>query len=715
MIVSEESCADDADILSGFAGREGEGKSMKALRLPRLIGDGMVLQQKKKVRIWGEDEPGRKIMLSFLDKEYCGVAGTDGLWELFLQETEPGGPYVMRIRDDAGEEKTVQDILVGDVWMCSGQSNMELPMRRVIDRYPQELEQCGTAQHALPVRTFKITEKSDFHGPLKDLASGEWTALSEDTLLDFSATAYFFAKHLYRISGVPVGLINASLGGSRIESWMGRDMLAGYDDFLALADQYADDVFVAERLEQNARQAAEWHSRLDEMDLGLRENWAQENAAEDVSEASCNVTGKAETEETSAWQDVEIPFFFQDTALKGFIGSVWFRREFTVGKELAGKEAKLWLGTIVDSDTVYINGVCVGHTDYQYPPRKYVVPAGILREGSNTIVIRVKSEIGYGRFTDGKTYALFRGEERIELSGAWKYRVGASCEMIAETDFVNWKPTGLYHAMTAPCHRYTIAGILWYQGESNTHASAFRYLDLMERMIAGYRKKWGEELPFFYVQLPNFSAEVYEKDRHELYSDWSGIREVQRKALEIPGTGMAVAIDLGEDNDLHPLNKEGIGYRLAMLAAAALYGKKMECSGPQLCGIEMEGGGLRIDSIETECGARTCGGLQVRLHFRNAAGMYAHSEDKGMEIKDFEVMDGEGRLYPVKAVIAGDDVILTWEEETAEIQEIRYCYRNTNRGALLYNKAGFPMSPFRLERQEILSLTEMGDLHERRI
>ncbi|MDE5933583.1 MAG: sialate O-acetylesterase [Lachnospiraceae bacterium] len=668
---------------------------MKALILPRLIGDGMVLQQKKKVRIWGEDEAGRKITLFFLDKEYRGVAGGDGIWELFLQEMEPGGPYSMCIRDDAGEEITVRDILIGDVWMCSGQSNMELPMRRVIDRYPQELERCGMTQSLLPVRTFKITEKSDFHGPLNDLASGEWTALAEDTLLDFSATAYFFAKHLYRISGVPVGLINASLGGSRIESLMDRDMLAGYDDFMALADRYGDDAFVAERLEQNARQAAAWHSRLDEMDLGLREDWARENAAGNV---FGNAAGKAETAEVSAWQDVEIPFFFQDTALKGLIGSVWFRREFTVGKERAGKEAKLWLGTIVDSDTVYINGVCVGHTDYQYPPRKYVVPSGLLREGQNSIVIRVKSETGQGRFTDGKTYALLFEEEKIDLSGVWEYRVGAVCEMIGETDFVNWKPTGLYHAMMAPCHRYTIAGILWYQGESNTHAFASRYLDLMERMIMGYRKKWAEELPFFYVQLPNFSAEVYEKDRHALYSDWPGIREAQRKALKIPGTGMAVAIDLGEDNDLHPLNKDGIGYRLAMQAAAALYGTGAECSGPQICGIGMEGGSR-----------------QVRLRFRYAEGMYAHSEDKGMEIKDFEIMDGEGRLYPVKAVIAGNDVILTREEGTNQILEIRYCYRNTNRGALLYNKGGFPMSPFRLGQREILALAGMEDSNERKI
>lgn len=658
---------------------------MKTLRLPRLISDGMILQQKKKVRIWGWDEAGRKITVSFLDRDYSCEADEKGAWEILLNESEPGGPYEMRIFNDSGEERHVEDILVGDVWMCSGQSNMELPMRRVMDRYPCEPEQCSD----VPIRTFKIMEKSDFHGPCGELASGEWTEVSPDNLPDFSATAYFFAKHLYRITGVPVGLINASLGGSRIESWMGRDMLSGYHDFLALADQYSDDAFIKRQLEKNAEQALAWHSRLDSMDLGIQENWAQE---------SC-VQGN-ETDGL-AWKDVELPFFFADTALKGFIGSVWFRREFFVDEGLAGKEAKLWLGTIVDSDTVYINGVCVGHTDYQYPPRKYIVPKGLLQQGKNTIVIRVKSEIGQGRFTDGKTYALFAGEDRVELSGLWQYRIGAACEMVGETDFVNWKPTGLYHAMTAPCHNYMVAGILWYQGESNTHANSSHYLELMERMIAGYREKWKEELPFFYVQLPNFEADIYEKDRNEIYSDWPGIREAQRQALKIPGTGMVVAIDLGEDNDLHPLNKEGIGYRLAMQAAARLYGFCIECSGPQVEKISIEPvpmtSGQKQDGSQGAVSERIPLNWQVTIHCRNAKGMYAYSEDKGTEIKDFELVDEKGRLCPVRAVIVENNVILKCDEPIETIQEIRYCYHNTNRGALLYNKDGFPMSPFRME------------------
>lgn len=660
---------------------------MNTLALPRLISDGMILQQKKKVHIWGWDEPGRKITVSFLDRAYSCEADENGGWEVFLDEQTPGGPYEMRILDSAGEERNLRDVLVGDVWMCSGQSNMELPMRRVLDRYPCEPEQCDNTF----IRTFKIIEKSDFHGPRQELESGEWTAVTPDTLPDFSATAYFFAKHLYRITGVPVGLINASLGGSRIESWMGRDMLAGQHDFLALADKYGNDDFVKGQLKKNEEQALAWHNRLDSMDLGLRENWEQEEAGKEPG--------------ISAWKNVEIPFFFEHTELKGFIGSVWFRKEFTVDENLAGKEAKLWLGTIVDSDTVYVNGVCVGHTDYQYPPRKYIVPEGLLRQGKNQIVIRVKCETGHGRFTDGKTYAIFREEERIELSGTWKYRIGASCGMIEETDFVNWKPTGLYHAMTAPCHKYMVAGILWYQGESNTHAAASRYLELTERMITGYRAKWKDELPFFYVQLPNFAADVYEKERNETFSDWPGIREAQRQALKIPGTGMVVAIDLGEDNDLHPLNKEGIGYRLAMQAAANLYGLRIECSGPQVGKVSMEQ--VSTDEYQQQADGRSSSDdrsddripmtWQVTLHCRNATGMYAYSEDKGTEIKDFEFVDEKGRIYPVRAVIFKKDIILKCEEKIENVREIRYCYHNTNRGALLYNEDGFPMSPFRLE------------------
>lgn len=641
---------------------------MKTLKLPRLISDGMVLQQKKRVRIWGEDEPEREVTVLFLGKKYVAKSDKEGYWEIFLEGLEPGGAYEMHISDDAGNERNITDILIGDVWMCSGQSNMELPMNRVRDKYPEEIRNCVNSC----IRTFKITEHSDFHAPIVELLTGEWKAAGQDTILDFSATAYFFAEQTYKLTGNPVGLINASLGGSRIESWMSREMLEGYDDFLALADRYSDDEFIEERLRINQQQAEEWHGRLENMDLGVKEGWEQ-----------CGI-------DTSDFKEIEIPCFFKDTELNGFIGSVWFRREFTVSGEFAKREAKLWLGTIVDSDTVYINGVQVGHTDYQYPPRKYIVPAGTLKEGSNIITIRVKSETGHGRFTDGKIYAIFNDEEKIELSGTWKYRIGASCDMVPETDFVNWKPTGLYNGMMAPCHKYTIAGVLWYQGEANTD-KAESYLDLMRKMVNGYRKNWGDaKLPFLYVQLTNFSTETYDMDRDETFHDWPSIREAQRQALEMPDTGMVVAIDLGEDNDLHPLNKKGVGCRLAMLAADRLYGHKSGCEGPQIDRVDIEKIGVKGISAQVSDTR-----VIATLFLKNAAGgIYAFSENKGNEITDFELVDEKGIRHRAKAEIQENRVLLSCEDDIFDVCEIKYCSCNTNSGALIYNKEGFPMSPF---------------------
>lgn len=636
---------------------------MGDLRLPRLISDGMILQQKKQIKMWGFDRPGRKEMLSFLGEEYVAVADGQGRFEAVLPPMEPGGPYNLYIGNENGEEIVVTDILIGDVWLCAGQSNMELPMERVKDRYPEEIRECSEPF----IRTFKVIEHSDFHGPLRELQSGSWEKADTGTILKFSATAYFFAKQMYQMTGVPVGLINTSLGGSRIQSWMSREMLQGDVEDLLLAEKYADDAFVAGQLERNQENMEAWHRNLDEQDQGLKRNFKELKAPE------------------PSFKEVSIPFFFRDTQLQGFIGSVWFLRNFQVTGGLAGKAAKLWLGTIVDSDTVYINGVMVGHTDYQYPPRKYEIPEGLLREGENTIVIRVKCENGHGRFTDGKKYALWNDEEEIDLTGKWYYEIGAACEQIEPTDFVNWKPTGLYNGMVAPCRPYTLAGILWYQGESNTHVPEV-YLELMKRMVAGYRKEWGEELPFLYVQLPNFAIDRYDSDADETGQGWPVVRELQRRAKKLPRVGMAVTMDLGEDNDLHPLNKKEVGFRLAMLAAKMLYGIASECEGPEICGIDYE---------MEKTGA-------VLLYFKNITdGMYAYGGEKGKEIRDFELRDEQGIWHRAAAVIKEDTIRLT-PVERIRIRPcgVRYLFSNISHGAMIYNRAGFPLSPFVNEKQE---------------
>ena len=633
------------------------------LRLPRLLSDGMVLQQKKRAHIWGWDTPGCEVMISFLGKEYLTCADEEGKFSVFLDALAAGGPYTMEIKDRQGQELVLSDIWVGDVWICSGQSNMELPMERVRDKYPGEIADCKNPA----IRTFKITEHADFRGPLTDHLSGEWKPAEENTILSFSATAYFFARQMNRMLDIPIGLINASLGGSRIESWMGRDMLEGYDDFLALADKYADDDFREGRILNNQAFAQKWHDGLDKADKGLAENWKQ------------GIPKGTENE----WKNVEIPFFFADTELRDFIGSVWFCRSFTVPDKLAGKQAKLWLGTIVDSDTVYINGQWIGQTDYQYPPRKYTIPAGLLKKGENTIVIRVKCENGHGRFTPGKDYALWNEEERVSLQGKWRYRIGAVCKQIEETDFVNWKPTGLYNGMMAPCHPYTIAGILWYQGEANSW-NPDNYFDLTKRMMNGYREKWNDrELPYLYVQLPNFSGEIYDIDRNGNTCSWAPMREIQRSALSLPGTGMVVSMDLGEDNDLHPLNKKDIGFRLAMQAAAKLYGLDAECEGPM------------IKSVSAACTDENSGNYRISIQCEKCSGgMYAFSPSKGKSVDDFEVLDVLGNSYRAKVTLDADRIVVEVVSMLAKPVMVRYCYGNTNKGALIYNRGGFPMSPF---------------------
>ena len=645
-----------------------EKNGMMGLKLPRLISDGMILQQKQNCCIWGWDIPGRKIEISFLNKIYQTVVEESGTWQIVLCELLPGGPYTMKIKNDAAEEVEIHNILVGDVWFCSGQSNMELPMERVKDAFPEEIADCQNPF----IRTFKIMEHADFQRPLEDVLTGEWKEAKADTIFEFSATAYFFAKAFYQMSKVPVGLINASLGGSGIECWMSRGMLDGYDELLTLADQYRNDEFVESQRMKNEEQMLIWHEKLDSKDLGIKESWEKETNWKD-----------AET--------VELPFFFSDTKLKDFIGSVWFCRKFEVPEQMAGKAAHLWLGTIVDSDTAYINGVQAGHTEYQYPPRKYEVPKGVLKSGENIIVVHVKCERGMGRFTPEKTYELWNEAGKINLEGMWQYRIGAVCEASPETDFISWKPTGLYHGMTAPCHRYNIAGVLWYQGESNTNAPD-SYLDLFTRMVKGYRKQWNnDQLPFFYVQLPNFSIDLCDHDEREPKSGWPQIRELQKQALAISDTGMAVTIDLGEDNDLHPLNKKDIGYRLALLAASKLYQKETEYSGPVVDNMIIECTESRSENITEENWQETKG-CCIRIVCSHAEGMYAGNIGKGEVVSDMELLD-DCNVYKADVEIKGEELIIR-NKEVCNPKIVRYCYKNTPSGALIYNGAGLPMSPF---------------------
>lgn len=541
---------------------------MGDLRLPRLLGDYAVLQRGKDIHIWGWDLPGRTVIISLVEEEVDGktqawYVRTDetGSFSAFLPAREAGGPYTLRVEDEAGEWLERKHLLIGDVWYCSGQSNMELPMSWVAPYYEKEIKNCENPY----IRSFKIAEHADFHGPISEPLSGKWKPANPKNVLDFSACTYFFAKKRWDRTGVPVGILNVSLGGAKIEAFMSREMLKGYDDCLAEAERYAQDDWRKEQEEKNEQSTAEWYGRLQEEDAGIKGAWMQEEAW-NKNEESVRKEEKAEHRDDSS--RIDVPFFFRNTGYRGLCGSVWLARHFTVTKEMAAQDSVLCLGTMVDADEVYVNGSLVGCTAYQYPERRYLVKAGMLHAGENFLVIRLISEQGEGRITPGKPFCLKTESGEIPLSGTFQAKVGAVCENRPPVDFINWRSTGLYNGMAAPCEAFPIAGFLWYQGEANAHMpGVLTYADKLKRLIEGYRKARKDNgLPFLYVQLPNFKIETYYGNEEERDSDWGAMRLEQEKVLTLPGTGMVQTLGLGEGNDLHPHNKKDVGELLADLA-----------------------------------------------------------------------------------------------------------------------------------------------------
>ena len=632
--------------------------------LPKIISDGMVIQRRKRIHIWGWDEPGTRIEVHLDNLVGRGAADEKGRFDIYLSAKESGGPYELIVSDERNEEISVKDVMIGIVWLATGQSNMELPIARVKDRYPALMN----IEENTGIRTFKIVEDTDFHGPLEELRSGSWSHVSKETIMNFSATGYFFAAYLQKITGQTVGFINASLGGSRISSWLSKEMLEGYDELIAEADKYADDDFRKSQAEKNVINSTIWREKLDKMDRGLLEKWMEPSLDE------------------RSWKEMDIPVMFEDTELKGMCGSVWFRRSFDLPKELAGKSARLFLGTLVDRDEVFVNGVKVGGIEYQYPPRKYDIPEGLTKEKDNSIVIRLCVEYGLGRITPDKEYKIFNDEASVALDGTWYYKVAARCGEIPATDFINWHPTGLYNAMTAPCHNFPIDGIIWYQGESNTHEK-WDYEDLSRRMIKGYREKWGEEnLPYIFVQLPNFVIDV-----EEVNDPWPTFRLTQSKLLDDPMVGMTVNMDLGEDNDLHPTGKRRVGKRLALWAAHIKYGYPGEYTGPVPVNAKVSASGWKR-------------GSQVQITLDHADGLVARDIGKGSVVRDFAVVDDKGicheaepEIICAKAPSQEAKIILKTTLKADKIKKVRYLVSYTYSGAIIYNKANLPMGPFEMD------------------
>ncbi|GGD75654.1 9-O-acetylesterase [Maribacter cobaltidurans] len=627
------------------------------IKLPRLISDGLVLQRNAEVPIWGWAGANENITVSFNGKKYKTKSDKDGIWRVTLRKTKAGGPYNMLI---SGKDNTVEvkDILIGDVWFCNGQSNMvhQLDIHDV--PYEKEIKNANNPY----IRHFKIPTTTSVSGPKEDLKGGEWIKAVGEEVRPFSAVAYFFAKKIYEQYKIPIGLVNASVGGTPIEAWIPEEGYTDFPDILKIIEENKDTALVNSLMENRP-------------DLNRESKVLDKGLTGDLKWYDVNF-------EPKEWRRINIPGYWEDQGARDLNGVVWYRREIEIPESMVGKKSRVFLGRIVDADELYINGVLVGNKTYQYPQRRYAVPDTLLKAGKNTFVVRVTNTQGKGGFVPDKPYYIFTEKDTVDLKGYWQYKVG---EVYKPFDFSSEngnqptqrrinpqnEPTSLYNAMVAPYKDFPMKGVLWYQGESNTEQPEI-YDDYLHALVKGLRTVFNDsELPFIYAQLPNFMDVTYLPTE----SNWAELRQSQLNALDIPNTAMTVNIELGEWNDIHPDNKKDVGERMALAALHLAYGQDLVYSGPIFKDYEMKGDKIIVSFEHVGSGLVT---------------------DDGEPLSEFAIAGEDKEFVWAQAKIEGDHVVV-WSEEVPNPKFVRYAWADNPDNPNLYNKDGLPASPFETE------------------
>ena len=610
----------------------------------------MVLQRESKIKLWGWASAGEKIEVRFAGKTAKAKTGKDGRWNLSLPAMKAGGPFTMTIKGN--NTITLHEILLGDVWICAGQSNMVHQMSLHSVRYADEVATVNNPQ----IRQFWVPNIASLQGPQNDISPGYWKAANPANIGEFSVVAYFFAKKLYEKYQVPIGIINASWGGIPIEAMMSEDALKEFPAIISTVQKNKDTAYINGL---NRRPPTANRPRQEDRGLTGTQPWYDPAYI------------------PKGWHTINIPGYWEDQGIRDLDGVVWYRREIDVPASMTQVPAKVFLGRIVDADVLYINGKQVGNTTYMYPQRRYRVPEGLLKPGKNLFVIRVINNAGKGGFVPDKPYQLIAGHDTIDLKGYWQYKVGQV--NIPQRGFgggggmlIQNQPTATYNGMLAPLTNYAIKGFTFYQGESNT-GRPDEYVRLQQAMITDWRNKWNiRDAPFLYVQLPGFMDYNYLPAE----SQWAAFRDAQRKSLAVPNTGMAVTIDLGEWNDLHPDRKKEVGERLAIAAMNIAYGEKnIVPAGPLFQAAKAEGNKIILSFINTGSGLVS---------------------NDGEELSEFAIAGADKKFVWANAKIEGDKVIL-WNDAIANPVFVRYAWADNPVNPNLYNKEGLPASPFEAE------------------
>ncbi len=628
--------------------------SQADVTLPSIVSDGMILQRDSKLTIWGWADPAENVSVSFLGKTQKTKADANGNWETTLPATPAGGPYQMEI---AGKNNiTLQNILMGDVWLCSGQSNMTHAFNRWQEEYATEIAHSTSSQ----IRQFYVPTNPILTGPQKGYPGLSWKEANPQNLLDFTVIGYFHAKKLYDKYQVPQGIIMSCVGGTRIEAWTSEQGFKAFPKILETIERNKDTDHV-ERVnaEAKADREADGPRKIEDRGLAGDLKWF------DPAYQPLN------------WKSINIPGYWEDQGLRNLDGTVWYRREVELPAAFAKQEVKVKLGRIRDADELYVNGQKVGNTTYEYPQRRYTIPAKLIHPGKNLFVIRVTNHSGDGGFVHDKPYQLEAADQSIDLKGTWHYKVGEvfrPTRAYKQGISAQAQPSALYNGMIAPLTNYRLRGILWYQGESNSWNPS-NYRDLLPNLIADWRSQWhAPDATFLIAQLPNFQDIDFLPPEQ---SNWAEMREIQlQTAQQTPKTGLGIAIDLGEWNDIHPGNKKQVGERLALQAMQLSYGETdLVTSGPLFRSQEIKDG-------------------KIILHFDHAGSGLVSSD--GEKLAHFAIAGADKQFVWGDAAIKGDTVIVS-SDEVPSPRYVRYAWADNPDFANLANAEGLPASPFRTD------------------
>ncbi len=623
--------------------------------MPQLFQNGMVLQRGKAIPVWGKADAGEAVTVTLNKKKVATVADTDGRWRVDLPQMKAGGPFELKVND-----LSIDDVFIGDVWLLSGQSNIDVTIERVYPNYTDEIDDFSLDK----VRLFRVQNDTDTHGVKDDIrpTSINWKPLTKQNAWLFSAVGSFLGKRMFEKTGVAQGIIVNSWGGTPIEAWISADSLRrDYPMLVKRVEFFQNDNYVKAQAQANGEASRRWNEMLNKED---------------------NVQSYAQPD----FQDNDWTVIDQNNWNWRGTGSVWLRQHITIDKAHAGKPARLLLGTLYDQDVTYLNGKQIGQTGYQYPPRRYDIPEGLLQEGDNVIAIRFINKNGAVHFIPEKPYMLCFGDDRlsqnpmpkdvIPLSPSWKFHLGAEMPPCPGGDVsLQNLPTTLYNAVLHPLAPYAVSGVVWYQGESNVGNPA-PYADYLRKMMGCWRDLWQEpQMPFVIVQLANYDGRQQTgfprpitPQTEPANSGWAQLREAQRTVAKAdPYAELAVLNDLGETVDIHPLRKKEAAERIGLCFDRLVYKNNKVKLSPEVVSV-------------------TISGTHIQLTLDQPI--------QESDLYTFEVAGDDKIFHNVNAISKGNVITLLNFAITPRV--IRYAWKDNPLQANVRSLGGLPMSSFEL-------------------